>query len=59
MTDIVENLKKGQDLTFEESKSLFSNLMEGKFDETAIIEILEALIKKEKPKMSLQVEFIF
>ena len=35
MTDIVENLKKGQDLTFEESKSLFSNLMEGKFDETS------------------------
>ena len=33
MTDIVENLKKGQSLTFEESKSLFSNLMEGKFDE--------------------------
>ena len=46
MTYIVENLKKGQDLTFEESKSLFSNLMEGKFDETTIIEILEALIKK-------------
>ena len=43
MTDIIENLKKGQNLTFEESKSLFSNLMEGKFDETAIIEILEAL----------------
>ena len=59
MTEIVENLKKGQNLTFEESKSLFSNLMEGKFDETTIIEILESLIKKEKLKMSLQVEFIF
>ena len=45
MTEIVENLKKGQNLTFEESKSLFSNLMDGKFDETAFIEILEALIK--------------
>jgi len=33
MTDIVENLKKGQSLTFEESKSLFSSLMEGKFKE--------------------------
>ena len=39
MTDIVENLKKGQDLTFEESKSLFSNLMEGKFDELSLIHI--------------------
>ena len=53
MTDIVENLKKGKDLTFEESKSLFSNLMEGKFDETAIIEILEALIKKGETKDEL------
>jgi anthranilate phosphoribosyltransferase len=53
MTKIVENLKKGQDLTFEESKSLFSNLMEGKFDETAIIEILEALIKKGETKDEL------
>ena len=53
MTDIVENLKKGQNLTFEESKSLFSNLMEGKFDETAIIEILETLIKKGETKDEL------
>ena len=53
MTDIVENLKKGQDLTFEESKSLFFNLMGGKFDETAIIEILEALIKKGETKDEL------
>ena len=53
MTEIVENLKKGQNLTFEESKSLFSNLMEGKFDETAIIEILEALINKGEIKDEL------
>ena len=53
MTEIVEDLKKGQDLTFEESKSLFSNLMEGKFDETTIIEILEALIKKGETKDEL------
>ena len=53
MTDIVENLKEGQDLTFEESKTLFSNLMEGKFNETAIIEILEALIKKGETKDEL------
>ena len=53
MTAIVENLKKGQNLTFEESKYLFSNLMEGKFDETTIIEILEALIKKGETKDEL------
>ena len=53
MTNIIENLKKGQSLTFEESKSLFSNIMEGKLDETAIIEILEALIKKGETKDEL------
>jgi len=53
MTDIIENLKKGQSLTFEESKSLFSNLMEGKYNETTIIEILEALIKKGETKDEL------
>ena len=53
MTDIIENLKKGQSLTFEESKSLFSGLMEGKFKENTIIEILEALIKKGETKDEL------
>ena len=53
MTNIIENLKKGESLTFEESKSLFSSLMEGKFDETTIIEILEALIKKGETKDEL------
>jgi anthranilate phosphoribosyltransferase len=53
MSDIIENIKKGKNLTFEESKSLFSSLMEGKFDETAIIEILEALIKKGETKDEL------
>jgi anthranilate phosphoribosyltransferase len=53
MTDIVENLKKGQNLTFEESKSLFSSLMEGEYDETSIVEILEALIKKGETKDEL------
>ena len=53
MTDFVENLKKGQNLTFEESKSLFSNLMEGKFDEGAIMEILEALNRKGETKDEL------
>ncbi|MDA7606587.1 anthranilate phosphoribosyltransferase [Pelagibacteraceae bacterium] len=53
MFDIIENLKKGQSLTFEESKSLFSSLMEGKFKENKIIEILEALIKKGETKDEL------
>ena len=46
MTEIIENLQKGQSLSFEESKSLFSDLMEGKYEEDKIIEILEAFIKK-------------
>ena len=29
MSNIIENLKKGQNLSFEESKVLFSDLMEG------------------------------
>ena len=53
MTDIVENLKKGQSLTFKESKSLFYSLMEGKYNETTIIEILEALVKKGETKYEL------
>jgi len=53
MTDIVENLKKGQNLSFEESKSLFSSLMEGEYGEGLIIEILEALIKKGETKDEL------
>jgi|TARA_B110000444_G_C18791051_1_gene572463 anthranilate phosphoribosyltransferase len=53
MTNIVENLKNGQNLSFEESKSLFSNLMEGKYEEVLIIEILEALIKKGETKDEL------
>ena len=40
MTNIVENLKKGQNLSFVESKNLFSNLMEGKYDEALIIEMM-------------------
>ena len=53
MKDIIENLKKGQSLTFEESKFLFFSLMEGKFDETTIIEILEELNKKGETKDEL------
>ena len=53
MSNFVKNLKKGQDLSFEESKALFNELMEGKFDENSIIEILESLTKKGETKDEL------
>jgi len=53
MSDIASKLKQGKNLTFEESKSLFSDLMEGKHAENQIIEILEALIKKGETKDEL------
>ena len=53
MSDLTAKLKQGQNLSFEESKSLFSDLMEGKKEESQIIEILEALIKKGETKDEL------
>ncbi len=53
MSDIATKLKLGQNLSFEDSKSLFSDLMEGKHKENQIIEILEALIKKGETKDEL------
>ena len=53
MSNSLENLKKGQDLSLEESKTLFGELMEGKYNEKVIIEILEALIKKGETKNEL------
>ena len=53
MSDIKAKLKQGQNLSFEDSKSLFSDLMEGKHTEDQIIEILEALIKKGETKDEL------
>ena len=50
MTYIVEKLKKGENLSFEESKNLFADLMEGKHSEGSIIEILESFIKKGETK---------
>ena len=38
MSDAITKLKQGQNLSFEESKSLFSDLMEGKHEEGQIIE---------------------
>ena len=53
MSDAITKLKQGQNLSFEESKSLFSDLMEGKHEEGQIIEILDALIKKGETKDEL------
>ena len=53
MSKIVEKLKKGENLSFEESKSLFADLMEGKHSENSIIEILESFIKKGETKDEL------
>ena len=53
MSNIIENLKKGQNLSFEESKVLFNELMEGKHKESAIIEILESFSKKGETKDEL------
>ena len=53
MLIIKEKLKKGQNLSFEESKILFSELMEGKHDEGSIINILENLSTKGETKDEL------
>ena len=53
MPDAITKLNLGQNLSFEESKSLFTNLMEGKYEENQIIEILDALIKKGETKDEL------
>ena len=53
MSNLIENLKKGQNLSFQESKILFNELMEGKYDEKSIMEILESLLKKGETKDEL------
>jgi anthranilate phosphoribosyltransferase len=53
MSNTIEKLKKGQNLSFTESKILFTDLMEGKHNENNIIEILEALLKKGETKDEL------
>ena len=50
MTNFIEKLKNNENLSFEESKSLFSSLMEGKNDENSIIKILESLTQKGETK---------
>ena len=53
MTNIVEKLNRGENLSFDESKFLFAELMEGKYNEKSIIELLESFIKKGETKDEL------
>lgn len=53
MTNIIEKLKKGENLSIEQSKFLFTELMEGKYEDNLIIEILEAFNKKGETKDEL------
>ena len=53
MADFIKKLESRENLSFEESKSLFSKIMEGKYDEISIIKILESLSKKGETKDEL------
>ena len=53
MTDFIKKLESKENLSFEESKDLFSNIMEGKYDEDSIIKILNALSDKGETKDEL------
>ena len=53
MNNLIEIIKKGHNLSLAESKILFKNLMEGKYDENTIIEILDSLLKKGETKDEL------
>ena len=53
MTNLIDILKIGKNLSFYESKTLFNELMEGKYNDSAIIEILESLSKKGETKDEL------
>jgi anthranilate phosphoribosyltransferase len=53
MADFIKKLEFKENLSFEESKSLFSNIMEGKYDENNIVKILNALSNKGETKDEL------
>ena len=53
MTNLIDILKNGKNLSFDESKTLFNELMEGKYNDSAIIEILESHTKKGETKDEL------
>jgi len=53
MTDFIKKLESNENLSLEESKTLFLNIMNGKFDEISIVKILTALSKKGESKDEL------
>jgi anthranilate phosphoribosyltransferase len=53
MSDFITKLEAKENLSFEQSKSLFLNIMEGKYDENKIIKILNALSNKGETKNEL------
>ena len=53
MKDFIRQLESKENLSFEESKNLFSNIMEGKYDEDNIVKILNALSNKGETKDEL------
>jgi len=53
MIDLIQKLESNKDLSFEESKILFSNIMEGEYTEDNIVKILEALSNKGETKNEL------
>ena len=53
MSDFIKKLESNENLSFQESKNLFLNIMEGKYDEPAIIKILETLSSKGETKDEL------
>ena len=53
MTDFIKKLESNKNLSFGESKTLFSNIMEGEYDESSIIKILESLAIKGETKDEL------
>ena len=53
MTDFIKKLESNENLSFEESKNLFSKIMEGEYDEISIIKILESLSIKGETKNEL------
>jgi len=53
MTDFIKKLESSENLSFEESKFLFLRIMEGMYDESSIVKILESLSRKGETKDEL------
>ena len=53
MADFIKKLESKENLSFVESKDLFSKLMDGKYDEESIVKILESLSSKGETKDEL------